>query len=176
MRKPEGTGVCWPIISFTLATALGVRVTGAAFFVTSGMVVVAIRISLALKLFDYSKCCLRQKDYTAESVCWLDALAGWKVHSSRNCNRLRTKGFIRHHELAHGAIIIRVRPSPGLDAGFCAPAHEVESRCTWVEPAEVAYDADDSVGCIWSFRRRSDHPPDLQEHAHHARGRSTVSG
>src|ERR1700757_390788 len=78
--------------------------------------------------------------------------------------------------LAHGAIINRVRASPGLDAGFCAPAHEVESRCIWVEPAEVAYDADDSGGCIWSFRRRSDHPLDLQEHAHHARGRSTVSG
>ena len=121
MRKPEGTGFCWPIISFTLVTALGVRVTGAAFFVTSGMVVVAIRISLALKLFDYSKCRLRQKDHTAESVYWLDALAGWKVHSSQNCNRLRTKGFIRHQGLAHGAIIIRVRASPGLDAGFCAP-------------------------------------------------------
>src|ERR1700757_91917 len=96
MRKPEGTGFCWPIISFTLATALGVRVTGAAFFVTSGTVVVAIRISLALKLFDYSKCLLRQKHHRAESIYSLDAPAGWKVHSSRNCNRLRTKGFIRH--------------------------------------------------------------------------------
>src|ERR1700730_9914500 len=61
MRKPEGTGFCWPMISFTLATALAVRVTGAAFLVTSGLVtsgtvVVAIRISLALKLFDYSRC------------------------------------------------------------------------------------------------------------------------
>jgi hypothetical protein len=42
------------MISFTLVTALGVRVTGGVFFVTSGTVVVAIRISLALKLFDYS--------------------------------------------------------------------------------------------------------------------------
>jgi hypothetical protein len=43
------------MISLTLATALLVRVTGAA-FLTSGTVVVAIRISLALKLFDYIKC------------------------------------------------------------------------------------------------------------------------
>jgi hypothetical protein len=42
------------MISFTLATAFAVRVTGAA-FLTSGTVVVAIRISLALKLFDYIK-------------------------------------------------------------------------------------------------------------------------
>ena len=43
------------MISFTLETALAVRLIGAAFFVTSGTVVVAIRISLALKLFDYSR-------------------------------------------------------------------------------------------------------------------------
>jgi uncharacterized membrane protein len=35
--------------------ALAVRVMGATFLVTSGMVVVAIRISLALKLLDYSR-------------------------------------------------------------------------------------------------------------------------
>src|SRR5215471_9839071 len=54
MRKPAGTGFCWAMISFTLETALVVRVMGAD-FLTSGTVVVAIRISLALKLFDYSK-------------------------------------------------------------------------------------------------------------------------
>jgi hypothetical protein len=43
-------------------TALAVSEIGAA-FLTSGTVVVAIRISLALKLFDYSKCTLpRQAD------------------------------------------------------------------------------------------------------------------
>src|SRR5579863_928675 len=42
------------MISLTLATAFAVRLIGAAFF-TSGTVVVAIRISLALKLFDYTK-------------------------------------------------------------------------------------------------------------------------
>src|SRR5580693_7118737 len=66
MRKPAGTGFCWLIISFTLVTALAVRVTGGVFlvtsgFVTAGMVVVAIGISLALKLFDYSKCGFRHK-------------------------------------------------------------------------------------------------------------------
>src|ERR1700687_5410885 len=106
MRKPEGTGFCWPIISFTLATAFGVKLTGAAFFVTSGTVVVAIRISLALKLFDYTRCRSRQKYRPAESIYCLDALAGWKSHSSQNCNRLRTKGFIRRQRLAHGAIIM----------------------------------------------------------------------
>jgi hypothetical protein len=45
---------------------LAVRVTGGEAFlvtslVTSGTVVVAIRISLALKLFDYSKCGFRHK-------------------------------------------------------------------------------------------------------------------
>src|SRR5215472_1811745 len=54
MRKPAGTGFCWAIISLTFETALAVRVIGAAFF-TSGAVVVAIRISLALKLFHYSR-------------------------------------------------------------------------------------------------------------------------
>src|SRR5579863_4370793 len=50
------------MISFTLATALAVRETGGVFLVTSGFVtftsgtvVVAIRISLALKLLDYSR-------------------------------------------------------------------------------------------------------------------------
>src|SRR5215831_4052992 len=52
MRKPAGTGFCCAMISFTLATALAVRLIGA-FLVTSGMVVVAIRISLALKLLGY---------------------------------------------------------------------------------------------------------------------------
>src|SRR5215469_6548092 len=54
MRKPAGAGFCWAIISLTFETALAVRVIGAAFF-TSGAVVVAIRISLALKLFHYSR-------------------------------------------------------------------------------------------------------------------------
>src|SRR5579871_4162511 len=53
MRRPAGTGFCWAIISFTLVTAFAVRLTGA--FLISGTVVVAIRISLALKLFDYSR-------------------------------------------------------------------------------------------------------------------------
>jgi hypothetical protein len=43
------------MISFTLATALAVRLTGGAFLATSGTVVVAIRISLALKQFNYNK-------------------------------------------------------------------------------------------------------------------------
>src|ERR1700722_18144215 len=63
MRRPAGTGVCCPIMSFTLAMALAVRFTGAFFgatsgLVTSGMVVVAILVSLAWKSSQthYSKC------------------------------------------------------------------------------------------------------------------------
>jgi hypothetical protein len=52
--------------------------------VTSGTVVVAIRISLALKLFDYSKYRSRQKDRPAERVYWLDASGCRRVHSSQN--------------------------------------------------------------------------------------------
>src|SRR5215471_8485725 len=66
MRKPAGTGFCWAMISFTLATALAVRLMGAT-FLTSGTVVVAIRISLALKLFDYSKCIRRYSGIAPDS-------------------------------------------------------------------------------------------------------------
>src|SRR5207302_3744932 len=65
MRRPAGTGVCCPMISFTLETALGVSETGGVFFTsgvacgllvfTSGTVVVAIRISLALKYLNYNR-------------------------------------------------------------------------------------------------------------------------
>src|ERR1700733_13753545 len=60
-RKPAGTGFCCPIISFTLATALGVRVMGAVFFtsgtlvVTPGTVVVAIYFSLAQEYLNYNR-------------------------------------------------------------------------------------------------------------------------
>src|SRR5271169_6836685 len=61
MRRPAGTGFCWPMISFTLETALAVSETGGVFFTsgtlvfTSGTVVVAIPISLALKYLHYSR-------------------------------------------------------------------------------------------------------------------------
>src|SRR5271166_2314465 len=61
MRRPAGAGFCCPMISFTLETALGVSETGGVFFTsgtlvfTSGTVVVAIRISLALKYLHYSR-------------------------------------------------------------------------------------------------------------------------
>src|SRR5580698_495971 len=61
MRRPAGTGVCCPMISFTLETALAVRETGGVFFTsgtfvfTSGTVVVAMRISLALKYLHYNR-------------------------------------------------------------------------------------------------------------------------
>src|SRR5450631_24774 len=62
-RRPAGTGVCWPMISLTLVTALDVRLTGAVFAptsgadgaFTSGVVVVAIRISLKRLAKYYSK-------------------------------------------------------------------------------------------------------------------------
>src|SRR6266576_3434290 len=55
-RKPAGVGFCCPIISLTLATAFAVRLIGAVFtsgVFTSGVVVVAIRISLKLLSRDY---------------------------------------------------------------------------------------------------------------------------
>src|SRR5271155_4169955 len=61
MRRPAGTGVCCPMIFFTLETALAVSETGGVFFTsgtlvfTFGTVVVAIRISLALKYLDYTR-------------------------------------------------------------------------------------------------------------------------
>src|SRR6202161_4867183 len=64
MRSPAGTGVCCPMISLTFETALAVRETGGVFFsgftsgtlvFTSGTVVVAMRISLALKYLDYTR-------------------------------------------------------------------------------------------------------------------------
>src|SRR5580693_10789651 len=61
IRRPAGTGVCCPMISFTLETALAVSETGGVFFTsgtlmfTFGTVVVAIRISLALKYLHYRR-------------------------------------------------------------------------------------------------------------------------
>src|ERR1700722_1365458 len=105
MRKPEGTGVCWPIISFTLATAFVVRVTGAAFLVTSlvisGTVVVAIRISLALKLFDYNRCRYPRRNlgfFGETAFITLLAVRCGVTPEGRIfgfCNRFRTQGFIR---------------------------------------------------------------------------------
>src|SRR5580693_4158123 len=58
-RRPAGTGVCCAIISLTLATALGVKLTGGVLGVTSGTlvgtVVVAIGISLKLLPVHYNK-------------------------------------------------------------------------------------------------------------------------
>src|SRR5580704_806929 len=58
-RRPAGTGFCCAIISFTLAIALGVRLTGGVLGVTSGTVVgtvvVAIGISLKLRQIYYNK-------------------------------------------------------------------------------------------------------------------------
>src|ERR1700688_1605831 len=87
MRNPAGTGFCWPMISLTLATALAVRLTGGTFLVSSvlipGTVVVAIRISLALKLFDYSRIHFHRKpckrSIGREGSTPLDALGPAKV-------------------------------------------------------------------------------------------------
>src|SRR5258708_6850216 len=98
-------------------------------------------------------------------------IAGLKSHSPRPCNGLRTEGLIQRHGLANGSIIIALRPSPRLDAGVLrAPrsaallnklVEQGESRCTRLDSAEVAYDADCSSGCIRSFRHWFDPPPDL---------------
>ena len=34
-----------------------------------------------------------------------------------------------------------IRPSPVLDAGFACPRQMVEKTASWVDSAEVAYDA-----------------------------------
>src|SRR5579864_3559917 len=121
MRKPAGTGFCWPMISFTLATALLVRLTGGVFLVTSGMVVVAIRISLALKLFDYSRCRLRQKHHS----CGNHQLIGCGPQSGSRILPNSVTGFEQGisstPRLANGAIIISIRASPELDAGCARP-------------------------------------------------------
>src|SRR5580698_8870714 len=142
MRKPAGTGFCWLMISFTLATALGDRVTGAAFLVTSGLVtagivVVAIGISLALKLFDYSKSRFHHKYLIQVTTLGklfpcLDAATGRKSHSSRPCNRLRTKGLIQRRGLANRSIIIPVRAFPGTGCGVLRAPTTKWKACTWV--------------------------------------------
>src|SRR5579859_2548758 len=58
-RRPAGTGLCCAIISLTLVTALGVKLTGGVLGAVSGVevgtVVVAIGISLKLLPHYYSK-------------------------------------------------------------------------------------------------------------------------
>src|ERR1700722_5969929 len=137
MRKPAGTGFCWPIISFTLVTALPVRVTGAAFLATSGTVVVAIRISLALKLFDYSKCRFRNKPRSRDRSEETDLL----VRCQRDLGSRILPAAVTDSEqrdnstpgLANGAIIIPVRafPGTGMRGTALPPAQEVESRSSW---------------------------------------------
>src|SRR5579863_7196019 len=165
MRNPAGTGFCWPMISRTLVTALAVRVTGAGFLatsgliplVTSGTVVVAIRISLALKFLDYSRCPLcRQTRFSYQSggrtSIWLDANRARKSHPWRPITAMEPLSDSGIHplliralvpllipplipppRLANRAIIIALRASPGLVAGFLRLHHEVECHCTGLE-------------------------------------------
>src|SRR5690242_16926072 len=97
MRNPAGTGFCCAMISFTFATALLVRLIGA-FLVTSGTVVVAIRISLALKLFNYIKCIFVPTAGNQPQLWKLAPLLDAPGHSddafSQSCNGFRTKGYI----------------------------------------------------------------------------------
>src|ERR1700730_2855258 len=78
-RRPAGTGFCCAMISFTLLTALAVRLMGA-FFVsagfTSGVVVVAICISLKgltiiiAKATSSAACEIQSRhDYRVTGVC-----------------------------------------------------------------------------------------------------------
>src|SRR5258708_25287193 len=96
MRRPAGTGFCCPIISLTLETALAVSDTGGVFFAsgltsgtvvfTSGTVVVAIRISLALKSLNYSR---GGKPGPAKNRAgqpeplWFHARGRWKIPANR---------------------------------------------------------------------------------------------
>jgi hypothetical protein len=97
---------------------LAVRVIGA-FFVTSGMVVVAIRISLALKLFHYSR-----ETSTANHLSHFDADYKGKVALFRFRNKPASRGMKSSPGLAIRAIIMALRPSPGLDGGSRALARK----------------------------------------------------
>src|SRR5579871_80387 len=110
------------MISFTLATALAVRLTGAA-FLTSGTVVVAIRISLALKLFDYTKCTFRRSRIPRTATNYLSVLMPnerVKSHSSGFRNKIPgwdlfvAEAYKRGYNRA-------VRASPVVVAGYCMP-------------------------------------------------------
>jgi hypothetical protein len=85
------------------------------------MVVVAIRISLALKLFDYSRCRLRQKHHS----CGNHQLIGCGPQSGSRILPNSVTGFEQGisstPRLANGAIIISIRASPELDAGCARP-------------------------------------------------------
>src|SRR5271166_1797965 len=101
MRRPAGTGFCCPMISLTLVTAFGVSETGGVFFTsgftsgtlvfTSGTVVVAIRISLALKSLNYSR-----GSKAAIGVCsaippapiYFDAFVLRKIPADDTCQRV----------------------------------------------------------------------------------------
>src|ERR1700739_2981440 len=113
MRNPAGTGLCWPMISLTLATALEVRVMGgAAFLVTSGTVVVAIRISLALKLIDYIRCNFSpEQNHFAQHP--FDADFGLKVAGRKGHPAFRNQFDFLAPGLRNGAIIIPLGPPHG---------------------------------------------------------------
>src|ERR1700731_4062171 len=90
MRSPAGTGVCCPIISLTLATALAVNETGGVFF-TSGTVVVAIRISLALKYLNYNRADKRRQNlefFQHHPLLYLDAGTPQHDSSVATCQRV----------------------------------------------------------------------------------------
>src|SRR5260370_19799185 len=96
MGKAAGTGFCCPMISFTLETALDVSETGGVFFAsgltsgtvvfTSGTVVVAIRISLALKSLNYSRggkpAGRQNRAPVHRTLITLDARGRWKIPAS----------------------------------------------------------------------------------------------
>lgn len=67
-------------------------------------------------------------------------IARAKVHCSDSVTDTLERVFIHRRGVANGAIIVPLRPSPGLDAGCACPHQKVESRCGWVDFAEVAYD------------------------------------
>jgi hypothetical protein len=93
-------------------------------FLTSGTVVVAIRISLALKLFDYSKYDpphWPSRPGISNHLYDLDADCKGEVALFQFCNKLFQQGLNRRRGLAIRAIIVPLRPSPGLVWGPRAP-------------------------------------------------------
>src|SRR5580658_6958285 len=177
MRRPAGTGLCCPMISFTLETALAVSETGGVFFTsgtlvfTSGTVVVAIRISLALKYLDYTRAWQAVGTLIRKLTCTRARLLDVGLppdDSSRGTCQLVYNACVRRFLQVEEC---GLRPAP-LD---------MVKLPNGLQTVEVAYDLDvdsfnawlgDRVGC---FHCRPDPSAHLPQHADHARGRVVVS-
>src|SRR5271165_1642036 len=170
MRRPAGTGLCCPIISFTLETAFGVSETGGVFFTsgtlvfTSGTVVVAIPISLALKYLHYSRG--GKRFGSGRHPTSGNAVSSWMPGR---------RATIPPRRLPTWSIMLSLGPSSRLRIVGKSPHPRLWWICqTGLQTVEVAYAMDvdsfnpwigDRVG---RFHGRPDHSAHLPQHADHA--------